>query len=101
MIMFDLNCLNSLDVTGHYLYIMASTRKYMDKARLVSRLRPPTAKSCLTFWYNLNGRSIGNLTAYSNISGMLNVLWRRGGDLKNRWIYASVEFNSSMPYQVS
>ena len=83
------------------MYIQSHRQKYMDEARLISRLRPATSGSCLTFWYNMNGRSIGNLNVYKKVNVGWERIWRKSGDHKNRWMYGSIKFQSSKPYQVT
>ena len=72
----------------------------MDKARLISRIRPPTSDSCLTFWYNMNGRGIGSLNVYKKENNVSERIWSRSGDHKNRWLHGSIQFQSAKSYQV-
>ena len=83
------------------MYIQSRRQKYMDEARLISRLRPATSGSCLTFWYNMNGMSIGNLNVYKKVNAGRERIWSKSGDHKNRWMYGSIKFQSSKSYQVT
>ena len=73
----------------------------MDKARLISRMRPSTSASCFKFWYNMNGGSIGSLSVYKKVNGTGKRIWSKRGNYANRWIYGSIQFESIMPYQVT
>ena len=90
--------------TGHYLYIETSyPRKTGDRARLLSPvLKPATGSSnCyFSFYYNMNGRTMGSLNVYMRQSTSLTKVWSKNGNVGNIWARASVSLTSPQPFQV-
>ena len=66
---------------GHYLYIETSApRRLNDKARLMSPVFPPTASSCLRFYYHMNGATIGSLKVYSTQTSTPTLVFSQSGN---------------------
>ena len=82
------------------MYIHSSKHPFGSKARLLSNERAPTAKSCLSLWYHMYGRSMGNLYLKKRTGLSDSMLRYFGLNKYNVWLYASVPFSSSEPYQV-
>ena len=82
------------------MFINSGGRNYLDRARLISRLQSPTSGSCFSFWYNMNGRGIGQLNIYKVAGSEFQLMWNKSGDHENRWNYGAIHFNSTEPYQV-
>ena len=82
------------------MHIQYKQQQYMDKARLLSRVRGATNMSCLKFWYDIQGPNAGSLNVYKiNAIGSV-LIWKTSGNQGNRWQYGFVEFHSPIPYQV-
>jgi len=67
---------------GYYAYIEASSpRKPGDKAGI--EIRPPLRDglTCITFYYHMNGKDIGQLIVYVNGKPQ----FRKSGSQGNRW----------------
>jgi len=79
-----LNCLMLLILffSGHYVYIEASSpRRPGDNARLLSPIyNPSNQPSCLKFWYNMHGRTMGTLNVYTVVGGVSSKVWNRTGN---------------------
>lgn len=72
-------------LTGHYIYIEASSpRKPGDNAMLVSAQQPtPTSDQCFEFWYSMYGVETGTLNLYIEHGNQLgSPVWTKQGELK-------------------
>ena len=47
---------------GHYVYLEGSIGMSGDKANLISPEMPPGQEACISFWYNMHGQNIGELS---------------------------------------
>ncbi|XP_048242500.1 MAM and LDL-receptor class A domain-containing protein 2-like [Haliotis rufescens] len=86
---------------GAYMYIETSSpRRRGDKARLDSPLLDPTSGSCLQFWYNMNGRTMGTLNVYQRQANNLGTpIWTRSGNINTDWLIAQVNLRSTTQFQ--
>lgn len=64
------------------MYIEASSpRRPGQKAQLLSPIyNPSNQPSCLKFWYNMHGRTMGSLVVYTVIGGVSSQVWNRTGN---------------------
>lgn len=91
--------------TGGFIYIESSRpRKVGDAARILSSTWNPVSSLCnLVFYYNLNGRTIGNLNVYLRTNGGSNTItkiWSKTGNRGDIWDRASINLVSQNPFQV-
>ena len=62
----------------------------------------PTTGSCLQFWYNMNGRTMGTLNVYTRRQGVLgNPVWTRSGNQGVDWEVGQVTLQSALPFTVT
>ena len=93
-------------IEGHYAYIEASAPQTKgDVARLQSPLYKATTSTCLTFWYNMNGLSMGSLNVYTHASNLPATfppvrIWSMTGNQGLAWIPAQVTIHSSTDFNV-
>ncbi|KAM3930665.1 MAM domain-containing glycosylphosphatidylinositol anchor protein 1 isoform 2-T2 [Leptodactylus fuscus] len=96
---------------GFYMFIEASRpRRFGDKARLISPLynitsKFPSQKSihCVSFYYHMYGRHIGNLTVLlrlKNIGTQDIPIWSKKGDQGNKWQLENLQVNPAAPFQI-
>ncbi|CAG5126619.1 unnamed protein product, partial [Candidula unifasciata] len=90
---------------GHFAYIDSSApRKIGDKAQLkTNNTFHPTVASCLTFWYSMNGTTMGTL----NILRQPNLymtpptqVWSISGQQGPGWQLAQITVNSALYYYI-
>lgn len=89
--------------TGKYVFIETSLpSSNNDRAQLRSRMIGTSCKPCkFNFWYHMYGSSVNSLSVYMQpISGPRQTLWTKSGNQGNRWIKASADLVSAVPYQV-
>lgn len=86
---------------GHYMYIESSAPRHPgDKARLNSPMLNITTGSCLQFWYNMHGATMGTLNIYRhNEEGLGNPIWFRSGEQGVEWEVGQVTLQSALPFQ--
>lgn len=93
-----------LNVSGYYIYAEASTpAKPDDVALLTSKEFPPSQCRCITWYYNMYGENMGELSMYVKDSkGDRRKLWSKKGDQGNKWISgeATISNVSNTNYQV-
>ena len=82
--------------SGHYMYIEASSpRRPGNKAQLVSSSQPASAGACLSFWYHMYGRTMGQFHVYLQQGGQItNTLFNMSGNQGNRWIRSDLTVRS-------
>ncbi|KAK7478852.1 hypothetical protein BaRGS_00029951, partial [Batillaria attramentaria] len=90
---------------GYYMYTEnSSPRRVGDVATLLSPVHTSTLDtSCLTFWYNMYGATVGSLNVYSAPNGVLSskvLLWSRSGDQGQGWYKVTLELDTSTPIQL-
>lgn len=96
---------------GFYMFIEASRpRRFGDKARLISpqyniSSKFPSLKStyCVSFYYHMYGRHIGNLTVLlrlKNIGTQDIPVWSKRGDQGNKWQLENLQVNPTAPFQI-
>ncbi|XP_075719620.1 MAM domain-containing glycosylphosphatidylinositol anchor protein 1 isoform X3 [Rhinoderma darwinii] len=96
---------------GFYMFIEASRpRRFGDKARLVSPQYNITSKFpslkttyCVSFYYHMYGRHIGNLTVLlrlKNIGTQDIPVWSKKGDQGNKWQLENLQVNPTTPFQI-
>ncbi|XP_035827614.1 MAM and LDL-receptor class A domain-containing protein 1-like [Aplysia californica] len=87
---------------GYYLYLESSTGQFGDAARIVSgTIQPRASVECLTFWYHMQGSSIGSLSIYIyHITSIGSPLWTRSGSQGNVWIKGSLSISRQSSYRL-
>ncbi|XP_025084916.1 MAM and LDL-receptor class A domain-containing protein 1-like [Pomacea canaliculata] len=90
--------------TGHYMYIESSTPQHPgDRARLVSPTYPPTIGSCLSFYYNMYGLTMGTLKVYLAGTGPAapyQLLFQKSGNQGKNWLMAESEVESPTSFNI-
>lgn len=89
---------------GKYIYIESSApRRRNDKARIDSPLYPATTGSCLKFWFNMYGRSVGFLQVYVKPSGASNgrMITKIGQNHGTAWKPFHVTVQSPTPFRIT
>ena len=88
---------------GHYMYIESSSPQHPgDKARLDSPTFNPSAGSCVTFWYSMNGAQIGTLNVYKKVGSRRgSPIWTLSGSQGIKWYKAQVTVKSAIAYQIT
>ncbi|XP_041365734.1 MAM and LDL-receptor class A domain-containing protein 1-like [Gigantopelta aegis] len=88
---------------GNYMYIEASApRRPNDIARIDSSQHGATLGSCLQFWYNMNGRTMGRLNVYLRKNGNLGrSIWSQVGNQGVDWHVSQVDISSSQPFTIT
>ncbi|XP_028412231.1 MAM and LDL-receptor class A domain-containing protein 1-like [Dendronephthya gigantea] len=90
--------------TGHYIFTESSfPAKENDTALLTSKLFPPSQCRCISWYYHMYGRSMGELSVYiKDPVGSKRIIWDKKGDQGNRWILDSATISnvSTTSYQV-
>ena len=87
--------------SGHYLYLETSypaRRGY--KAHLRSKTFVATEGRCLSWWYNMNGYSIGALNVYKAKGHHKELVWTRSRHQGKAWLHGSVLITSKTKFQV-
>ncbi|XP_056424647.1 MAM domain-containing glycosylphosphatidylinositol anchor protein 1 isoform X3 [Hyla sarda] len=96
---------------GFYMFIEASRpRRFGDKARLISpqyniSSKFPSLKTtyCVSFYYHMYGRHIGNLTVFlrlKNIDAQDIPVWVKKGDQGNKWQLENLQLSPTAPFQI-
>ncbi|EDO44567.1 predicted protein, partial [Nematostella vectensis] len=87
--------------SGYYLYLEASSPAQEGyKARLLSKVFKASPVRCLSFWYQMYGSAMGELSVYVTANGVEERVWSRQGNQGDMWLKGHVTFNSSSDYQV-
>ncbi|KAK0068562.1 MAM and LDL-receptor class A domain-containing protein 2, partial [Biomphalaria pfeifferi] len=77
------------NATGKYVFIDASAPRVQgDKAWFVSQDLSPDMPSCLNFWYNMNGPTVGTLNIWVKQSSdnSLRPIWSLSGNQGQSWM---------------
>ncbi|KAK7488814.1 hypothetical protein BaRGS_00019949, partial [Batillaria attramentaria] len=87
---------------GYYMFIETSSpRRPGDKALLATpTFNSASPTSCFTFWYSMNGGTIGTLellTAAPDLNSHVHVVWRIAGSQGVGWHQAKINVNTSNP----
>ena len=53
---------------GQYIYMEGSFGSAGDRAKLISPELRPAPEACMTFWYNMYGYEMGNLSLFSKVT---------------------------------
>ena len=91
---------------GHYAYIEASSPQSQgDIAQLETPQFKATMSTCLTFWYNMHGLTMGTLNVYTGVTSLgVKVppakIWSMTGDQGLEWIPAQVTIHSPVDYSL-
>ncbi|XP_073527792.1 MAM domain-containing glycosylphosphatidylinositol anchor protein 1 isoform X4 [Phyllobates terribilis] len=96
---------------GFYMFIEASKpQKFGDKARLISPQYNITSKFpslktiyCVSFYYHMYGRHIGNLTVFlrlRNIGTQDIPVWSKKGNQGYKWQLENLQVNPTAPFQI-
>ena len=94
-------CGNSF--TGYYLYLESSyPARFGYKSQLMSESFDPTEERCLSWWYSMNGKTVGTLNVYliNSRSGNKTSLWSKSGQQGKEWKQAYISFSSVSKYRV-
>ncbi|GFN85250.1 MAM and LDL-receptor class a domain-containing protein 2-like [Plakobranchus ocellatus] len=90
-------------VEGHYAFIEASVPQSRgDIARLATPIFDATTASCLTFWYNMHGLTMGTLNVYTRAvsNAPPTKVWSMTGDQGEQWQPAQVTLHSNQKFNV-
>lgn len=88
---------------GHYLFLESSYPARLGyKSQLMSHSFDPTEERCLTWWYNMYGRTVGSLTVYliNSHSGSKTSLWSKSGEQGKDWEQGFASFHSESQYRI-
>ncbi|KAM4043405.1 MAM domain-containing glycosylphosphatidylinositol anchor protein 1 isoform 2-T2 [Anomaloglossus baeobatrachus] len=96
---------------GFYMFIEASKpRVFGDKARLISPQYNFTSKvlsqktiHCVSFYYHMYGRHIGNLTVYLSLKtiGAPDIpVWSKKGNQGNKWQLENLQVTPTAPFHI-
>ena len=94
-------CINSYP--GHYLYIESSyPARFGYKSQLMSKSFEPTEERCLSWWYNMYGKTVGSLNVYliNSHLGTRTRLWSKSGEQGKDWKQAYIPYSSESKYRV-
>ncbi|RDD40324.1 MAM and LDL-receptor class A domain-containing protein 2 [Trichoplax sp. H2] len=91
---------------GHSFYANMQQKTNGATARLNSPERPPTANSCLRFWYIAYGNSsYGSLSVYTQANGVLTKRWTRPTSTllqrQQQWLGTQLTIKSQSPYFIT
>ena len=88
-------------LTGKYIYIEASApRKTGHKALLISPILD-VGSACISFWYHMYGRGMGQLALYLKTDKRSYRMWRKAGNKGDYWMNAKVSISTKQKFQVS
>ncbi|XP_050391165.2 MAM and LDL-receptor class A domain-containing protein 2 [Patella vulgata] len=88
---------------GSYIYIEASVGHPNQTGMIESpEIIQSTATQCLSFWYHMFGKDMGDLNVYikTNQTGLGDAVWTRGGNQGNVWKRGYVNL-SQIPFLYS
>ncbi|RDD40325.1 MAM and LDL-receptor class A domain-containing protein 2 [Trichoplax sp. H2] len=90
---------------GHSFFANMKSQSTGAVARLNSNELPPTAGSCLSFWYIAYGSNYGSLSVYTQIGGTLNKIWSVPTtgitEAARAWLGMQVTVQSQQPYFIT
>ena len=101
----NLNDVKLLSLLGYYIYTESSwPRIEGDAARIISRPLKPMQKSCLSFYYSMFGRTMGELNVYIRYTDDKRnfMIWSLKGNQGSSWYRADVPLSplGTFPFQV-
>lgn len=73
---------------GYYLYLESSyPARFGFKSQLMSHSLNPSEDWCISWWYSMNGRTVGHLSVYliNTELGTKTKLWSKSGEQGKRW----------------
>ena len=88
---------------GYYLYLESSyPARFGYKSQLMSPSFGPLEERCLSWWYSMNGRTVGSLSVYliNSVLGTKTRLWSKSGEQGKDWRQAFASLNSDWQYRV-
>lgn len=88
---------------GYYLYLESSyPARFGYKSQLMSESFDPTEERCLSWWYSMNGKTVGTLNVYliNSRSGNKTSLWSKSGQQGKEWKQAYISFSSGSKYRI-
>lgn len=87
---------------GYYMYAEASSPAAPnDVARVESGVMPATNGMCMSFYYHMQGMTMGTLKAFVKGSdGVETEIWSKTGDQGSKWLAGSKSIISNLPFQV-
>jgi len=87
--------------SAYYLYTESSKpSKLGDTATLTSPELPKTSGTCLTFYYNANGKNIGEMVVAMKVGGKVTSLEKSIGDKGKVWHKEVLTVKSNEKYQI-
>ncbi|XP_065198014.1 MAM and LDL-receptor class A domain-containing protein 2-like [Sycon ciliatum] len=88
--------------TGHFMYIETSNGFPVGSvAQLIGpTLDKPVSNCSVSFWYNMFGPTIGNLTLFRNDANGKVQLWRASGNKGQTWLRAVAIVGTTIPYNL-
>ena len=85
------------------MYVDSSNGKPKDIARLYSPIEPATTGKCLSFWYHMNGQTMGTLSVYLSINDIIQTrpLWSETGNKGDVWRIATMTLTTTDTFEVN
>ncbi|XP_021366872.1 MAM and LDL-receptor class A domain-containing protein 1-like [Mizuhopecten yessoensis] len=83
--------------SNYIFYEVSSPVAPGETAKLETYNAIPAMDRCLSFWYHMNGDSVGNLQISTTSSG---VLWTKSGDQGDMWVRATVNLPADPSFQL-
>ncbi|OWA52025.1 MAM and LDL-receptor class A domain-containing protein 2 [Hypsibius exemplaris] len=88
---------------GGYLIMEAVSLANGDVSRVLSSpVSGAYGDSCLTFWFHMYGKDMGELTVFERDigTGQENAIWQLRGEQGNSWIRGRISLDSASPFRV-
>ena len=80
--------------TGFYMYLEASKRSPGEQASLTSPPITTSGVACLSFWYHMYGRHIGNLQILANMAEDSQMVWFREKNQSSEYLLCTTSFST-------
>ncbi|XP_047128245.1 MAM and LDL-receptor class A domain-containing protein 1 isoform X1 [Hydra vulgaris] len=87
---------------GFYMFVDSSKGKQGDIARLFSPIEPITTGKCLSFWYHMNGKTMGSLSIYLSINDQVQnrPIWSESGNKGDVWRISRITLSATDTYEI-
>ena len=86
---------------GYYIYGEASGCIAGQVVRLLSKEYPSTSGRCMTFWYNMHGKTMGTFNIYiQSKDSSIKKIFTKSGNQGANWINGKALIQSSYNYKV-
>ncbi|XP_036360425.1 MAM and LDL-receptor class A domain-containing protein 1-like isoform X2 [Octopus sinensis] len=87
--------------SGHYMYIDTRfNRNENDRAWLSSWENEPTNATCVSFWYHMYGKGMGDLNVFYKNSQSNRTIWHLSGNQGNIWLLGNFTIISPTTYVI-